>query len=106
MAQLPSSVRTGHQPNSDAARSFWATARVTMPKRVNRYTAASMTAAARAMPARYRRSRPTLAPRTVIGSFGSTARVGWACEPKWRTARACRLSIRPIDATTLASAGA
>ena len=36
IAQLPTSVRTGHQPSSDAARSFWATARVTMPNRVNR----------------------------------------------------------------------
>ena len=36
IAQLPTSVRTGHQPSSDAARSFWATARVTMPNRVKR----------------------------------------------------------------------
>jgi hypothetical protein len=106
MAQLPTSVRTGHQPKSDAARSFWETARVTMPKRVYRYTAARTPAAAKAIAARYRRSRPTLAPRMLIGSFGSTARVGWAWDPKWRTARAWRLSISPIDATTLASAGA
>ena len=36
IAQLATSVRTGHQPSTDAARSFWATARVTMPNRVKR----------------------------------------------------------------------
>ena len=58
------------------------------------------------MPASTSRSRPTVAPKIVTVSVGSTRGLGRAAVPKWMTASACSVSISPIDATTFASAGA
>ena len=106
IAQLAASHRTGHHPSSAAARSFCATARVTTPKRVKRYRAVRHSPAASAIPASHNRSRPTVAPRIVTVSVGSTRGLGRASLPNWMTASACSASISPIDATTRASAGA
>ena len=63
-------------------------------------------AIATVIPANQSRSRPMVAPKIVTGLAGKMSGVVRVAVPKLSTAIACKVNIKPMEATTLASVGA
>ncbi len=104
--QLTPAWKSALKPSSVENLSFSAEARVAMPKRVKRNSSHSATVPTTTVPASQNRSWPTLTPRKSTGSLGKIGSALLARDPKRSTTAACRKSMIPTEATTLASTGA
>ena len=96
----------GDRRANDAARSFSAAAWMARPVRERRNQNASAAPSTTTSPISHMRSMARLAPPSLTVPLGSTVVVGRASVPYFSDTAACRVSMMPTAATTLASTGA